>query len=153
MHLFFNMFALYFFGDVIEQTYQMAFGELGIVLYIGLYVLGIIASDIPTYLKHRNHPHYNSLGASGGVSAVVFASILFYPTQRICVYFVFCLPSFIFGALYMLYSYMQAKKGGDYINHDAHLFGALFGIVFSIITIPSSIVQFFEQVAGWRLFE
>jgi membrane associated rhomboid family serine protease len=153
MHLFFNMFALYFFGGLIEQTYIQAFGELGIVLYVGLYILGIIASDIPTYLKHRNHPHYNSLGASGGVSSVVFSSILFYPIEKICLYFVLCLPSFIFGAIYMLYSYMQAKKGGDYINHDAHLYGALFGIVFSIIIMPSVIVHFFTQVAGWRLFE
>jgi membrane associated rhomboid family serine protease len=153
MHLFFNMFALYIFGELIEQIYLTSFGQMGTLLYIGLYVLGIIASDIPTYLKHKNHPHYNSLGASGGVSAVIFSSILFYPTERICLYLFLCLPSFIFGALYMLYSYMQAKRGGDYINHDAHLFGAIFGIVFSIIIMPSVVMHFFNQVSGWRLLE
>jgi membrane associated rhomboid family serine protease len=153
MHLFFNMLALYFFGDrIIEPTYIQIFGETGRWLYVGLYVIGIVVSDIPTYLKHRNHPYYNSLGASGGVSAVVFSSILFYPTELICIYFVFCLPSFIFGVLYILYSYFQAKRGGDYINHDAHLFGALFGIVFSIIIMPPVVVSFFEQVLSWRLF-
>jgi membrane associated rhomboid family serine protease len=153
MHLFFNMLAMFFFGELIEQTYVESFGQMGALLYIGLYVLGIIASDLPTYLKHKNHPHYNSLGASGGVSSVVFSYILFYPTREICLYFILCLPSFIFGALYMLYSYMQAKKGGDYINHDAHLFGAIFGIVFNIVIMPSVALHFFNEVAGWRLFD
>jgi membrane associated rhomboid family serine protease len=151
MHLLFNMLALYFFGELVEKTYIYAFGNLGIVLYIALYIVGIIASDLPTYLKHKNHAYYNSLGASGGVSAVVFSSILFYPTEKICVYFVFCLSSFIFGGLYILYSYLQAKKGGDYINHDAHLYGAVFGIVFSILIMPSVIISFFEQVSNWRI--
>jgi membrane associated rhomboid family serine protease len=148
------MLALYFFGDrIIEPTYIQLFGETGQWLYVGLYVIGIIVSDIPTYLKHKDHAYYNSLGASGGVSAVVFSSILFYPTELICIYFVFCLPSFIFGVLYLIYSYFQAKRGGDYINHDAHLFGALFGVVFSIIIMPSVIVTFFEQVLNWRLID
>jgi len=153
MHLFFNMLALYFFGELIEKTYVSVFGDIGKLLYIGLYVIGIIVSDIPTYLKHKNHAYYNSLGASGGVSAVVFSYVLFYPTLDICLYFVFCLPSFIFGVLYLLYSYFQAKRGGDYINHDAHLYGAAFGIVFSIVIMPSVIVSFFEQVSNWRVLE
>jgi membrane associated rhomboid family serine protease len=152
MHLLFNMFTLYFFGDTIEQTYNSLFGESGTYIYVGFYLIGIVVSSLPTYIKHRNHPHYNSLGASGGVSAVIFSAILFYPVSQLCLYGFLCLPGFIFGALYMVYSYYQSRRGGDFINHDAHLFGALFGIVFTIIIVPAVVPRFFEQVASWRLF-
>lgn len=146
MHLFFNMFTLYFFGGIVEST-------LGGVLFIILYLVGIIISDVPTFLKNRKNPYYNSLGASGGVSAVVFASILFYPMNPLYLMFIpIGIPGFIFGAIYMLYSYYQAERGGDNINHDAHLYGALFGILFAIIAVPGSLVHFFEQVSQWRLF-
>ena len=146
MHLFFNMFTLYFFGGIVEST-------LGGVLFIILYLVGIIISEVPTFLKNRKNPYYNSLGASGGVSAVVFASILFYPMNPLYLMFIpIGIPGFIFGAIYMFYSYYQAERGGDNINHDAHLYGALFGILFAIIAVPGSLVNFFEQVSQWRLF-
>lgn len=148
-HLFFNMFTLYFFGSIIERIYYYYFGDLGNILFVGLYLVGIVVSDIPTYFKHHKTPHYNSLGASGGVSAVVFSGILFQPTQKLCLYLFICLPGFIFGAVYMLYSYFQAKRGGDYINHDAHLYGAFFGIGFSILIKPEVLLSFFQQVAEW----
>ena len=145
MHLFFNMFTMYFFGQIVEQ-------QLGGVLFILMYVAGIIVSDVPTYLKNRKNPYYNSLGASGGVSAVVFASILFQPLSPLYLFFIpVPIPGFIFGALYMFYSYYQAERGGDHINHDAHLYGALFGILFAIIAVPGSLMHFFEQVSQWRL--
>jgi membrane associated rhomboid family serine protease len=154
MHLAFNMIALYSFGTYVEQIYGYYFEGAGSLMFILLYVIGIIVSDIPTYIKHKNHAYYNSLGASGGVSAVVFSFILFEPMKELMLIFLpIPLPGFIFGGLYMLYSYVQARRGGDYINHDAHLFGALFGIIFSIIIMPSVIVSFFEQILNWRLLE
>lgn len=145
MHLFFNMFTMYFFGHIVEQ-------QLGGGLFILMYVAGIIISDVPTYLKNRKNPYYNSLGASGGVSAVVFASILFQPLSPLYLFFIpVPIPGFIFGALYMFYSYYQAERGGDNINHDAHLYGALFGMLFAIMAVPGSLMNFFEQVSQWRL--
>jgi membrane associated rhomboid family serine protease len=153
LHLFFNMFALFSFGNVVEQHLANEFPGAGRTLYAALYILGVVVSDIPTYLKHQNQPHYNSLGASGGVSSIVFAAILLYPMMRMSLMFIpIYLPGFIFGGLYMFYSYYQAQRGGDYINHDAHLYGALFGIFFTVIAIPSSIPGFIQQIANWEGF-
>lgn len=153
MHLFFNMFTLYWFGEVIEGVYSSLFGEMGKALFVFFYLLGIIVSEIPTYFKHKNHPHYNSLGASGGVAAVIFSAILFYPLEKLYLFGIIGIPGFIFGILYMVYSFYQAKRGGDFINHDAHLYGALFGIVFTIIIVPAVVPSFIEQLATWRLFD
>jgi len=146
MHLFFNMFTLYFFGKILEW-------QLGAILFVILYLVGIIVSDVPTFFKHKKNPYYNSLGASGGVSAIVFASILLRPLSPLYLFFIpVPIPGFIFGAIYMFYSYYQAERGGDNINHDAHLYGALFGILFTIVAIPSALPNFFEQVSNWNLF-
>jgi membrane associated rhomboid family serine protease len=146
MHLFFNMFTLYFFGKILEW-------QLGPTLFVILYVVGIIVSDVPTFFKNKRNPYYNSLGASGGVSAIVFASILLRPLSPLYLFFIpVPIPGFIFGAIYMFYSYYQAERGGDNINHDAHLYGALFGILFTIIALPSALPNFFEQVSNWNLF-
>ena len=153
MHLFFNMFAFYSFGNVVERHFAYEFPEVGQLLFVALYILGVVASDIPTYLKHQNQPYYNSLGASGGVSSIVFAAILLYPMMEMGLLLLpIRLPGFIFGGLYMFYSYYQAQRGGDFINHDAHLYGALFGVVFTVIAIPASIPGFVEQVANWEGF-
>lgn len=153
MHLLWNMFSFYFFGTAIERQFQAMFGQAGSLYFIALYILAIIVSDLPTFFKHRNNPGYNSLGASGGVSAVIFAFIIFQPLSDICIYFALCLPGFILGALYILFSWYQGRKSNDNINHDAHLYGALFGLVFCIVVAPSSIGSFFEQVQTWRLFD
>ena len=152
-HLFFNMFTLFFFGQAVEQTFMVIFGaQTGILLYLLLYLGGIIISDIPTYFKHRNDPAYRALGASGGVASVVFSSILFYPTNDICLYGLLCIPGFILGVLYVLYSYYSGKRMGDNINHDAHLYGAVYGFVLSLVLVPQALPSFFEQIANWRLF-
>jgi membrane associated rhomboid family serine protease len=152
VHLLFNMITLYFFGDAIEQVFGNIFGVSGLAYFLGLYFLGMIVADIPSYIKYRNYAGYNSLGASGAVSAVVFSSILFRPTTRICIYFAICIPGFIFGILYLLYSYYQGKRMADNVNHDAHMYGALFGIVYSIAVYPSVIGSFIDQIASYRLF-
>ncbi|MEJ8757561.1 rhomboid family intramembrane serine protease [Pontibacter sp. H259] len=151
-HLFFNMFTLYFFGNNVEYTFIGGFGPvMGILIYLLIYLGGIIVSDIPTYIKHRNDPGYRALGASGGVAAVVFSSILFYPTSDICLYAIMCIPGFILGILYLIYSYFSGKRMGDNVNHDAHLFGAIYGFIISLAIVPQAGPMFIEQIAGWRL--
>ena len=148
LHLFFNMFALFFFG----QHVAYYFGPDGDVLMIILYLLGIIVSDIPTYLKYQDLPNYNSLGASGGVAAVVFSSIMFDPLNPIYIMFIpIGIPGFVLGALYLMYSYYQGKRMSDNINHDAHLFGAIFGLFFTVVLRPGVVVSFVEQISNWSL--
>jgi membrane associated rhomboid family serine protease len=153
MHLILNMFSLYFFGRIIEVTFGMVFGDWGPVYYIALYIIAIVVSDLPSYLKHNDNPGYNSLGASGGVAAVIFASIVFQPIQKICLFIAICLPGFILGTAYIIYSYYQGRKSNDNINHDAHLYGALFGFIFCVVLYPPSLMGFVNQIIGWKLFE
>lgn len=153
IHLLFNMFTFYFFGRMVEMFLSYTFGILtGGVLFVAFYLLGIIVSDIPTYLKHRDDSHYRALGASGGTAAAVFASIVIMPLSDICLFGIICLPGFILGILFLIYSYVQGKRGGDNINHDAHLYGAVFGIVFILVLSPSSAGMFLEQIRGFKLF-
>ena len=153
MHLLFNMFTLYWFGQLIELgVLKRQFGqETGAILYIALFLVGVIVAHLPTYQKHKDSPHYRSLGASGGVSAVLFACIMFFPLEDICIYGILCIPGFIIGPLYLVYTYYRGKQGNDNINHDAHLYGALFGILFSLIIQPTVLGDFFRQVMAWRI--
>jgi membrane associated rhomboid family serine protease len=152
MHLIFNMLALYFFGPVIERVFLQVFGPLSTLYFVLLYVLAMVVADLPSYFKHRHNPGYNSLGASGAVSAVVFAFILFLPLQKICLYFVLCVNGFILGALYLIYSYYQGKKGGGLVNHDAHLYGSIFGVIYCILLYPQAASNFIEQIKTFRIF-
>lgn len=150
VHLFFNMFSLYFFGTTIEYIFGIIFGSAGTLYFIALYVLGIIVSDIPSYMKHRNNPGYNALGASGGVASVIFASIIFQPLADIYIYFI-PIPGFILGIAYIFFSWYQGKKANDNVNHDAHLYGAVFGVVFCAVLYPQSLPQFVEQIKNWEV--
>lgn len=133
-HLIFNMIALYFFGEAVESKFVEAFGSMGRLIYLGMYVLALAASVIPTYINNKDNYHYRSLGASGGVSAVIFAGILFFPLAGIGLFFIpIRIAGFLFGILYLFVSGWLDKRGGGNINHSAHIFGALFGIGFTII--------------------
>lgn len=151
MHLILNMFSFYFFGRQLEYIFKEIFGSLGSVHFLAIYLLGIVVSDIPTVLKHRRNEHYNSLGASGAVSAVVFACILFLPLQKICLYGVLCFPGVVLGLAYLAYSFYSSKKSRDGINHDAHLYGALFGMIYCLVFYPYSLTLFLEQMSEWKL--
>jgi membrane associated rhomboid family serine protease len=151
-HLLFNMLTLWFIGEGIERLFQMLFGPNGSMYYLFLYIVGIIVSDIPTFLKHRKNSKYNSLGASGGVAAVLFAFVLYAPLMQICLYFFICMPGFIFGLLFMGYSFYESRRGGGYINHDAHLYGAIFGLLFMAVVYPDAVPGFFQQISTWRIF-
>lgn len=152
VHLLMNMVTFYFFGGIIEKIFKQLFDVRGGFYFILLYLMAIVVSDLSTYLKHRNNPGYNSLGASGGVSAVVFAMIILLPLEKICLYIALCIPGFILGPLYIMFSYYQGRKANDGINHDAHLYGALFGLLFCIILYPQSLPNFIQQVMSWRYF-
>lgn len=137
-HLFFNMLTLYFFGRVVEQYFSAAFGGVpGAVLYVMLYVSALAISSLGDLVKYRDNWNYNALGASGAVSAVLFASILFAPKMGIYIYLIpIPVPGYIFAPLYLLYCWYMAKRNMDNIGHTAHFWGAVYGILFPIICKP-----------------
>jgi len=135
MHLLFNMYSFYLFGDLVERTFVQIFGESGKIIYLILYIISLIVCLLPTYFNNQNNYHYRSLGASGAVSAVIFAGIFLYPTMGMGIFPIpFHIPGFVFGPLYLILSAYLAKKGHGNINHSAHIWGAIFGIVFLMIT-------------------
>jgi membrane associated rhomboid family serine protease len=152
-HLGFNMLTFYFFGGVVEQVYVKNYGDLwGSTIFLGVYLVAIIISDLPSFFKYKDMPAYSSLGASGGVSAIVFASILFQPTNDLFLLLIpIPIPAFILGTLYVIYSYYQSKNSSDNINHSAHLYGAIAGFVISAILIPSAVSDFFYQLSNYHL--
>lgn len=149
-HLLFNMITLYFFGGNVEFYFVNHFGITGgRAIYLILYIVAIIVSSIPAYVKHKNNSYYRSLGASGAVSAVLFASILIFPLSTLFILPIpFPIPAWLFGPLYLLYSYYMAKRGTDNIGHEAHFMGAVFGLAVTILLIPSTFARFLEQIAS-----
>ena len=147
-HLLFNMLTLYFFGDVVEKYFQAAFGPgTGIILYLLLYVSAIAVSTIGDLVKYKDEPHYSAVGASGAVSAILFASILFEPKMGIYMYFIpIPIPGYIFAPLYLLYCWWAAKRNMDNIGHSAHFWGAVYGLVFPLICNPQIFHHFLSQL-------
>lgn len=135
IHLAFNMLAFYSFGSGLEHYLKQIFNQNGAWIYILLYVSALFVSIIPTYIKHKEDSYYRSLGASGAVSAIVFACILFSPLSSISIIFLpfIKIPGFIFGFIYLLITSYLDKRGGGNINHSAHLFGSLYGLAFIIV--------------------
>ena len=127
-HLLFNMFTLFFFGRAMEPFYTGVLGTLGFALF---YIGGLVVSILPTWLKNRNNPDYRSLGASGAVSAVLFAYILIAPWQQIIV-LVIPMPAIVYAVLYTAYSIYMDRRGQGNVNHSAHLWGAAYGVLFTI---------------------
>src|SRR5450432_2664037 len=135
MHLAFNMYSLWIFGQAVESQFFGAFGEKGRWLYLLMYISSLFFCLLPTYSKNRNNYNYRSLGASGAVSAVVFAFIFLEPMHKLGIIFIpFMIPGFIFGILYLVISSVMDKKGAGSINHSAHIWGALYGVSFLVIT-------------------
>ncbi len=151
-HLFVNMLSFYFFGRNLEGFLGYLYGDVGMLYYLGFYLLAIVVADIPTFLKHKNDYRYNSLGASGAVAAVLFAWVIIRPVDIIYLFFVLPVPAIVFAVLYLVYSYVSAQKQSGGINHDAHFYGALFGMLFIIIIEPRLINNFFDQLSNWSIF-
>lgn len=142
MHLFFNMFTFYAFAFTLEQ--MMGSWQFGL-----MYFLALILSDLPTVFRHKNDFHYNSLGASGAISGVLFSFILFNPMAGIGILFLpFSIPAVIFGGIYLAYCAYASKNSRDNINHDAHFFGALTGLIFTIIFVPGILQNFFAIIGA-----
>jgi membrane associated rhomboid family serine protease len=154
-HLIFNMISLYFFGQFVEGYFAYIFGSGGKILYLAMYVVALIASLLPTYFKNKDNQYYRSLGASGAVSAVIFAGILLDPLNKIYLMFIpIGIPGFVFGPVYLLISAWLDKKGSDNINHSAHIWGALFGVAFLIVAGQltgeyHALQEFVDKVRGY----
>ncbi len=143
-HLAFNMFTLYFFGRVWEQVY-IGFMDVPRYMYLVLYIAAMVVADIPSYLRHKDDYNYRSLGASGAVSAVVFSMILYSPWSTLYVFFL-PMPAIVYALLFLGYSIYMDKKGGDRINHGAHLWGAIFALVFTVAIKPGIVQIFLHQL-------
>lgn len=143
MHLLFNMFTLYFFGRAIEGLYREFVFGYGFVIF---YVLAIVAAMIPSYIKNKNNASYLSLGASGGVSAVLFAFILLAPWEMIYLFAIIPIPAILFAIAYVAYSIYANNQGNTNINHMAHLWGGAFGVVATIILHPPILLHFFNAL-------
>ncbi len=150
MHLIFNMMTLYFFGRVTEMFFEHYFGSLGTLLFVVFYLLAIVASSYGTFNRHKDNPHFASIGASGAVAAVLFAAILFMPLQPIMLMLIpIPIPGFIFGVLYLWFSHYEARRGADNIDHLAHFFGAVFGFFFPLLLKPELFMRFVEQLMSY----
>jgi membrane associated rhomboid family serine protease len=144
MHLFFNMFTFYAFAFALES--MMGSWRFGL-----LYFLGLVLSDLPTVIKHKDNFHYNSLGASGAISAVLFSYILYNPMSKIYIMFIpIGIPAVVFGIIYLIYCAYASRNSRDHINHDAHFFGALTGLIFTIIFVPGILQNFIAVLTGGR---
>ena len=140
MHLLFNMMTFYFFAFQLEAT-------LGHWQFALLYMISLILSDLPSVAKHKNDFWYRSLGASGAISAVVFSAILFNPLGKMGIIFLpIQIPAVLFGVLYLVYCSYASKRGVGNVNHDAHFFGALSGIMITVFLQPHIVPYFFRTV-------
>jgi membrane associated rhomboid family serine protease len=144
-HLLFNMVTLFFFGRIIEDVMAQISGSQ--FTYVAFYLAALVVSVLPTYLKHQKDPNYSCLGASGAVSAVLFAFVLINPWARIMV-FIIPMPAIVFAVLYIGYSIWMDRRGGDNVNHGAHLAGAAFGILFMVAMEPQILGHFLQRLTG-----
>jgi membrane associated rhomboid family serine protease len=141
MHLIFNMLTFFSFGFALESM-------IGSVKFAILYFVSLVVSDLPTVFRHKDNLGYNSLGASGAVSAVIFSFILFQPFSKMYIMPIpFGIWAVVFGPLYLVYCAYASKQSRDNINHDAHMYGALSGMILTVLLMPGVITYFLQQVA------
>ncbi len=150
-HLLVNMFVLYSFGNYVEVLYGRISAMPAVLTYLVLYFGGAIVASLPSMARHSKDPGYKAVGASGAVSAVLLAEIMLLPTQAVNIMFIpIDIPAWLFGLGYLAYSWYMDKKSGDHVAHDAHFYGAVFGILFSTILHPDLLLHFgsFERSLG-----
>ncbi|HEV7332863.1 MAG TPA: rhomboid family intramembrane serine protease [Flavisolibacter sp.] len=157
-HLIFNMLALYLFGKGVEDGFAELMGPSGRYVYLLMYVSALLISLLPTYFRNRDNYHYRSLGASGAVSAVIFAGLMLAPETEVFIFFIpIPIPGFIFAPLYLILSAFLDRKGGSNINHSAHIWGAIYGLAFVIVLgrlIDYNVVEAgFERIKAYMRFK
>jgi len=143
-HLVVNMYVLHQFGRLTESSFEYYFEEKSTYYYLLLYLGGILFATLPAMKRHRDNPAYRSLGASGAVSAVVFSAILLNPMVTMF----FGIPAFIFGIIYLIFEVYMDKRSQDNIAHDAHYWGAIFGLLFTAALKPALVLYFISQIIG-----
>ena len=149
MHLGFNMLSLYMFGKSVEDAYVNMFDEKGILFYILLYVGGLAMSSLYSYERNKGNMYYNALGASGAVSAVIYSYIMIAPMNTLKFMFIpIDIPAYIFGFVYLGIEYYLSKKGNTGIAHDAHFWGAIYGVVLTIMIKPHAVSSFIDKITG-----
>ena len=149
-HLFVNMFVLWSFGSNVEANFIQHKGEMvGKILYLTFYLFMVVLANLPTYAKYKNNSSYMAVGASGATNAVLFSAIFFSPTSNIYLYLALPIPAILFGVLYLWYSHWASKRGQDNIDHEAHIYGAIAGFVFTALLFPNLIGDFFYKLTTW----
>jgi membrane associated rhomboid family serine protease len=159
VHLFFNMFVFYEFGKILEMVFtsreffnrvfpdEVFWGEAtGTSYFLMLYIGAILVATVPSLMKHRDNPGYNSLGASGAVSAVLIAFILMFPSAQLALFFVIPMPAWVAGILFFVFEWYMNKRGNTGIAHDAHLYGAIFGVLFVTLIQPGVWLRFVSEL-------
>jgi membrane associated rhomboid family serine protease len=150
IHLFFNMFTLYFFGGRVEDLFTAKFGMWGDTIFILFYISAIAFSCLPSQRKHAENPAYAALGASGAVSSVLLIAIILQPTMTLLIYGVLPVPAWILGIGYIWYSNRASKQQQrSNIGHDAHLYGAFYGCIVMALLYPSSYPRMIQEIIAW----
>ena len=151
-HLIINMLVLYFFGGYVERTLTKlaadGFLKFPLLIYLIMYLTAIVFASTISMVKFKDNPMYNSVGASGAVSAVVFFMIFFEPWEKLYLYGILGIPGIVFAILYLVYAQYMSRRGGDNINHDAHFLGAVFGFIFPLFIDLSLFRHFILQLSG-----
>lgn len=147
-HLLINLYVFYSFGGYVESWYKYQFGVLkGGVLFALMYLLSMVLANLVTFQKHRSNAMFASVGASGAIAGVLFAFILFEPWNMLLLFFIVPIPAFLFAILYLIYSHYASRNAyHERIDHDAHLFGALTGMAFTILVKPSLVSEFIQKL-------
>lgn len=153
LHLLINVFVLWSFGTAVESAYQSFFGSNGQILFLILFMTSVIAANIKTYFNNQDNAGFASIGASGGVSGVLFAYVLFFPWQKVYLYGIIGIPGIIAALGYLAYSHYMSKQNKDLIDHEAHIYGALTGLLITILYNPMKVIpHFIEQLTHFNPF-
>jgi len=148
-HLLINMFVLWQFGEIAEYHFIESFGfQMGRILFVAVYLATIVCGSIPSFLSKKNSDQYMSVGASGGVSGIVFIYILLRPWEMLYLYAIIPIPGIVAGIAYLWYSSYASKNVNDRIDHDAHFYGALFGVLFTLLLEPSLAGDFIRRLVN-----
>jgi len=145
-HLIVNMLVLYSFAEAAVYYFNAYCAQNSTLLFLGLYFGGIVVSCLYSLVKQRDNYNYSAIGASGGVAAVTFACIIFDPLNKILFFGIIPIPGILFGVIYLAYSYYMGKRGLDNIAHDAHFYGAVYGLIYPLLFRHDLIAKFIERI-------